>query len=56
MWIVTSHTNPALSLWPVCYKPHSTDEQVRTRDDHGAGVDSDRSLHFGLEQEAESIF
>jgi len=27
-----------------------------SRDDHGAGVDSGRSLHFRLEQEPESIF
>jgi len=29
---------------------------VPGRDDHGAGVDSRRSLHFRLEQEPESIF
>jgi len=27
-----------------------------SRDDHGAGVDSGRSLFFRLEQEPESIF
>jgi len=29
---------------------------MTSRDDHGAGVDSGRSLHFGLEQKPESIF
>jgi len=29
---------------------------IQNRDDHGAGVDSGRSLHFWLEQELESIF
>jgi len=29
---------------------------ICSRDDHGAGVDSGQSLHFGLEQKPESIF
>jgi len=29
---------------------------TNSRDDHGAGVDSGRSLHFRPEQEPESIF
>jgi len=41
---------------PPCLPPNCAHAGVASRNDHGAGVDSGLSFHFGLEQEPESIF
>jgi len=45
------------AIFPAARDPNfqAEEEDISTRDDHGAGVNSGRSLHFRLEQDPESI-